>query len=45
MLFLDVLDLPPAALPVGVGAPDGPLPPKLLDMGVGPGVEAGVCAS
>lgn len=45
--FLDVFPpLPPPAALVGVGAPEGPFP-KLLDtgVGVGAGVEAGVCAS
>lgn len=41
-----VLPPPPPAL-LGVGAPDGPSrpPPKVLDIGVGAGVEPGVCES
>ncbi len=48
LLFLScpVLPPPPPAL-LGVGAPDGPSrpPPNVLDMGVGAGVEPGVCES
>lgn len=48
--FFDCPARPPPPPPVllGVGAPDVPsllFPPKVLDMGVGAGVEPGVCES